>query len=362
MVPCRRRQDCRVGSKNGDGGSRLARPTRLRASLSWGALVGLALAMVLWTPHWAEAQNVTTATKAAPSPTGWTGFEEVQYGATSLGNVIIADTDLGYSLTDHLTADVGLPVIWTRNPFSPVIDHDYYWSTLIGEPYLDLRYTGTYKGAAYTSVLTGTIPVGNEDKTYVTGRVGVDWFNHVEDPMGNLTPFINFGASNGTVNQFIIPRPFNEARPYETLGLMGDVEVGADYKIERGRIHNVKIGASYYALIPGGPQKVFSRLVFPYSVLAGDGQHHRYFDSTFETTVGPQGSSAIVQGVYGVSVKGISSIDKDNGFSGWLDITRWHPVDIQLGYTRSVHYLLDMYTVTLTFDATNVIRSLMPHH
>lgn len=331
-----------------------------------GVALAAVLFVALWMPAWAKAQTAPAATtsapaNAAPSPTGWTGFEELQYGATSLGNVIIADTDLGYSLTDHLTVDVGLPVIWTRNPFSPVIGHDYYWSTLIGEPYLDMRYSGTYKEVNYTSVLTGTIPAGNEDKTYVTGRVGVDWFNHVEDPMGSLTPFINFGASNGAINQFIIPRPFNEARPYETLGLMGDAEAGVDYKINWRRVHDVKIGASYYALIPGGPQKVFSRLVFPYSVLAGDGQHHRYFDSNFETTVGTYGSSAIVQYVYGVSPGGISSVDKDNGFSGWVDITHWHPIDVQIGYTRSVHYLLDMYTVNITFDARNVIRSLMPH-
>ncbi len=331
-----------------------------RVSIKAG-IVLVTLFAALWTPSGAEAQTATSATKApAPSPTGWTGFVEVQYGFDSpLGNVIITDADLGYSLTDHLTVDVGVPVIWTRNPFSPVIDHDYYWSTLLGEPYLDARYSSTYKDLNYTSVLTAKIPVGNEDKTYVTGRVGVDWFNHVEDPMGKLTPFINFGASNGTINQFIIPRPFNEARPYETLGLMGDAEAGADYKIDWHRIHDVKIGASYYALIPGGPQKVFSRLVFPYSVLGGDGQHHRYFDSTFETTVGPYGTSAIVGGVYGVSVNGISSIDRDNGYSGWLDITRWHPVDVQIGYTRSVHYLLNVYTVNITFDAQNFVRSLL---
>jgi len=35
---------------------------------------------------------------------------------------------------------------------------------------------------------------------------------------------------------------------------------------------------------------------------------------------------------------------------------------MQIAYTRSVHYALDVYTVTFTFDAQNVIRSIMPHH
>lgn len=378
MVPGRHRQGSIVDSQNGGGGRAGNQETTVPAEVHTSGrpdrspkrrlgarrlevvLAGALFAALLPVP-WADAQTAAPAAKPAPSPTGWTGFEELQYSATSLDSIIIEDTDIGYNLTDHFTVDVGLPVIWSRAPFSPVINRDYYWSTLLGEPYVDVRYSGTYKGANYTSVLTGTIPAGNEDKTFVTGRVGVDWFNHVEEPMGALTPFVNFGASNGVVNQFVIPRPFNEARPYQTLGLMGDVEAGAEYKISRFHMHDMKIGASYYALIPGGPQKVFSRLVFPYSVLAGDGQHHRYFDSTFETTVGPNGSSAVVGGVFGVNTHGISTIDRDNGFSGWLDITRWHPIDVQIGYTRSVHYLLDMYTVTITYNARDLLRSLVPH-
>jgi len=329
--------------------------------------LGLALAvtlfLALWTPFGAKAQTAAASATPAPSPTGWTGFVQTQYGAASFWNVITADVDLGYSLTDHLTVDAGLPVIWTRNSYSPVINHDYYWSTLLGEPYIDARYSSTYKELHYTSVLTGTIPTTSQNKTYTTGRVGVDLFNHVEDPMGSWTPFLNFGASNGSVNQFIMPRPFNTARPYQTLGLLGDVEAGADYKLNMKHARGAKIGASYYVLVPGGPQKIYSRLVFPYSVLAGDGRHLRYYDSNFESTIGKYGSSLIVSGVYGVSArKGVSSISRDNGYSMWLDITRWHPLDVQFAYTRSVHYALDVYTVTLNFDAQNIIRSMLPHH
>lgn len=344
------------------GGTR-SRQEDGRAGIVWGMMLA-ALFLALWTPRRAAAQTATSSTQpAAPSPTGWTGFIQTQYGAASFYNVITVDADLGYRLTDHLTVDAGVPVIWTRNSYSPVVSHYYYWSTLIGEPYLDARYSSTYKEFNYTSVLTGTIPIGNQNKTYTTGRVGVDWFNHVDDPIGNFTPFLNFGASNGSVNQFIIPRPYNSARPYQTLGLMGTVEAGLDYKLNQGHIRGAKIGASYYALIPGGPQKIYSRLVFPYSVLAGDGEHLRYYDSNFESTIGKYGSSLVVGGVYGVSArKGISSIDRDNGYSLWLDLTRWHPLDVQIGYTRSVHYTLDVYTVNITFDAQNVIRSILPHH
>jgi hypothetical protein len=316
-----------------------------------------AVLFVALLPCLAQGQSAPTASGSTnPQPsTGWIGFEEMQYGASRIGTliqpvgasggafatVLIFDTDLGYGVTDHITADIGVPVIFTRSPFTPVIDHDYYWSALLGPPYLDVRYSTPYHEANFTSILTGTIPVSNEDRTYTTGRFGVDWFNHVDEPFGNLTPFLNLGASNGAIDRFIMPRPYSQARPYQTLGLLGDAEVGAEYKFTTGHARGVAIGASVYLLVPGGPQKVFSRYIFPYSGLVGSGTHDQYWDSTFETT-------------------GSSKIDRDNGYSAWLHITRWRNIDMQLSYTHSVHYALDVYGATFTFDGRSLIKSLLP--
>jgi hypothetical protein len=316
-----------------------------------------ALLLVLSFPAAAISQGQSSATQSSPavpgaaqpsvqspsqaplSATGWLGFEQFQYGVNNLGTVFIEDTDLGYGFTDHLSGDIGVPVIFTRNPFSPVVDHDYYWSALIGEPYLDVKYSGVYHDVNYTSVLTGTIPVRSEDRTYTTGRFGVDWFNHLDEQIGPIVPFLNLEASNGSVNRFVMPRPFEEARPYQTLGFMGEGEAGFETTVKNRFVKGLNIGGSAYIVAPAGPQKVFSRLVFPYSSLAGDGHHGRYFDSSFETT-------------------GISSIARDNGFSAWLD-THWHTLDVELGYTRSIHYDLDMYTVMLNLDARSAVRNLM---
>jgi len=171
-----------------------------------------------------------------------------------------------------------------------------------------------------------------------------------------------------------MPRPYSLARPYQTLGFLADAEVGGEYKRSRGLAKGLGLGASYYVLEPAGPQKVFSRFVLPYSSLGGDGQHYRYFDVNFETTnpmqvpnvealtggTGTFDGCSAVSGV--VSCKGgRSSLARDNGLSGWLHVTRWHPFDIQLGYTRSVHYHLEIYTLAITFDGKSLIRSLMPH-
>jgi hypothetical protein len=309
----------------------------------------------------------TPSPQPGTSPTGWLGFQQVQYGARlasaspafqgTFENVIIEDTDIGYGFTDHFSADVGLPVIFTRSPFTPVLTHDYYWSALLGEPYVDVKYTNTRHEVIYTSVLTGTIPVGNEDKIYATGRFGVDWFNHIEEPWGHLTPFFNFGASNGAVSRFIMPRPYSTARPYETLGFLGDGEAGLQYNFSKGRAKGMSLGVSAYGLAPAGSQKVYSRIVFPYSSLAGDGRHNRYYDSTFETT----SSWVVINSTLQPTVVSNSRLARDNGFSGWLDVKRWHNLDVQLAYTRSMHYDLDVYTATFTFDARDLIRSVVPH-
>lgn len=276
----------------------------------------------------------TSPSSKEPESTGVVAFEQFQARSTPLGAVFILNTDVGYAFTSHFTADAGVPVLFDRSPFSLVANHDWRWTTwLLGEPYLDVRYTTNRFGPSITSILTGTIPVSSPERIFSTGRVGVDWFNHIEKSWKGMTPFLNLGAANGTVNRFVMPRPYTLARPYQTLGFISDFEGGASYKFG----HGFAIGASAYALVPGGPQKVFSRLVAPDYALAGDGNHNRFFDSAFET-VGP------------------SRIARDNGFSGWVELTRLRHMDVQIGYTRGVHYAFDSLTLMLNFDGSFLFR------
>ena len=279
---------------------------------------------------WKLGGHVPTGT--APDETEATGviaFEQVQGASTRLGIVAILDTDAGYAFTPHVSADIGLPVVFVRSPFSLVTNHDWRYTTwILGDPYLDIRYTARSSGTSFTSILTGTAPASSAQKVFGTGRFGGDWFNHIEHDFKGVTPFLNAGAASGTVNRFILPRPYSLARPYQTLGFISDFEGGASFKIARG----FNIGGSMYALVPAGPQKVFSRLVAPDSTIASDGNHHRFFDSAFETV-------------------GSSEIDRDNGYSGWIELAHARHVNLQIGYTRSVHYAFDSVTVMLNFDA-----------
>jgi hypothetical protein len=285
----------------------------------------------------AEPTEATPPPPEAPSEqeatTGVRAFVQVQGSSTSLGAVLSLDADLGYDLTPHLGADAGAPVYLVRNPFSLVTTHDWRKVTLWGSPYVDVRYTTTRSGFRITSVLTGTIPASGERRIFTTGRFGGDWFNHIELDSKRFTPFLNAGAANGTVDRYILPRPYSMDRPYQTLGFIADFEGGASYEFR----HGYRIGASAYALQPAGPQKVFSRLVAPDSPIVGDLSHNRYFYNAFET-------------------KGTSKIARDNGFSGWVELVRRPFVTLQLGYTRSIHYRYDSATVMLNINATSLFR------
>jgi hypothetical protein len=290
----------------------------------------------------------STPSAGQAQPTGLTSFVQFQGTSTPLGFVMSADANIGYNFTSHLGADGGLPVFLVQSPFSVYTDRDWSWTALLGDPYIDVHYRTTRSGVSFVSVLTGTIPVSNPERTFTTGHFGVDWFNHVEGKLRGLTPFVNFGAANGTVNRYYMPRPYSMARPYQTFGFISDFEGGAHYQIRPG----YKIGASAYVLVPGGPQTVFSRLVAPGSSVYGDYDHNRYFYHAFQTN-----SHTYLDGDEDNPYLG-SDIARDNGFSGWLEISKVRNVTLLIGYTRSVHYAYDALNVGLNFDATSLIKFL----
>jgi hypothetical protein len=290
---------------------------------------------------------------SAPSPgeaqpTGLTSFLQLQGTSTPLGLVMSADASIGFNFSSHFGADVGLPVFLVQSPFSLHTNRDWSWTALLGDPYIDVHYRATRSGASFVSVLTGTIPVSKPERTFSTGRAGVDWFNHVEGKLGGFTPFVNFGAANGTINRYYMPRPYSMARPYQTLGFIADFEGGAYYRIRP----SFKIGASAYALVPSGPQTVFSRLVAPGSNVYGDYDHNRYFYHAFQTT----SQMYLDQDEHNPYLG--SEIARDNGFSGWVEIGKVRNVTLLIGYTRSVHYAYDALNVGLNFEMAPLIKFL----
>lgn len=294
--------------------------------------------LALWMPNQIIAQNSSTKKKKAAETgysVGTTAFAQFVAKGSNLGTVFNEGVGVGYNFTRHVGADIGLSLYTVQSPFSIVINHDWRWTTLLGDPFIDVRYTTRRYGLDFTSVLTGSIPASSPERVFSTGRVGVDWYNDVKGHYKWFTPFVNFGAANETVDRYVLPRPYNIARPYQILGFNSNFEGGSSITIFR----HYSIGASAYAVVPAGPQKVFSRLVAPDSAVAGDANHNRVWNSAFETVGGYQ-------------------LGRDNGYSGWINVARIKNLEVEAGYTYSIHYALGSAFVMLRFNGTSLIRTL----
>jgi len=289
-------------------------------------------------PSFAQATYSTSSDWQGSQEKGLTAMEQIRGSSTQLGQITTFDTSIGYNFNNFLGVDVGLPIYFVRTPsfFSNNRDRNRGWMDGLGDPYVNVRFNGTAREVNFLSVLTGTAPTASFRKGLTTGRVGVDWFNHIDGSSHGFTPFVNFGLANGIVDRHILPRPYSQDRPFRTLGFVSDFEGGMSYKLWR----KLTVGASMYVVIPTGQQKVFSEY-FRQGALpsTGDSDHSRVWETAFET-VGP------------------SSIARDNGYSGWFGFSPSRIVDVQVGYSRSVRYALDTVTFTIALNANSLARKL----
>lgn len=283
----------------------------------------------------ASAPEENSGGEAPVSLVGPTAFGQIVGKHTNMGNIYTAGVGVGYNITNHFGGDVGFTIYTVQSPYPIVTNKDWRWTTLVGDPFIDFRYSTKVSGMDFVSILTGTAPLSSPERVYTTGRFGVDWFNHLEAHYMGFTPFVNFGAANESVDRYILPRPFDIARPYQTYGFRGNFEGGGSFALFK----NYKIGASAYAVVPGGTQKIFSRLVAPDSTVSGDADNYRYWNNAFEKI-------------------GDSSFGRDNGYSGWFDVTRFQNLTIEVGYTYSVHYKLGSAYLMLRYDGTSLMRFL----
>jgi hypothetical protein len=265
---------------------------------------------------------------------GFTWYEQYGGSTTSLGQVTVLDSTVGYNFNKYFGADVGIPVHFVHPDNN--LTNWTTWNNGFGDAYVDLRFDAPNPFVHYTSVVTGGAPTGSFADGFSTGRATITWDNHLEHRFGSLTPFVNAGLGNTLWDRD------HFYRPYRTLGFVSQFEGGADYKV-LPRIH---VGASYYDVLPGGTQKIYSQIfqresafLFPPSVRA---PHERFFETAFETT-------------------GPASIARDNGFSAWAGFSPIRNVDLEAGYTRSVRYALDVFSFRVGVNAGSFANRIMHH-
>ena len=297
-------------------------------------------------PDTTAKSSSTSANALGPGPTA---SGQVEGSQSNMYSVVTYDFNLGYKFNAHTSADIGVPLYTTRTPFSTISTTDWRYTTIIGPPYIDVRYDTIHNGTNITSILTGAAGI-NMVKTYSNGRMTVDWFNHFDRSYqilsydARFTPFVNIEAGTGTVDRQVFPRPFELNRPYETVGYIATGEIGGAFTIRKF----YRLEGSAYGLAPMGPQKIYSRIVSPDNLLGGDGHHNRYWDQYFET------GGALFNN-YGA---GPSRIARDNGYGGYLTVSRFKKIDVELGYTQSVHYKYGSAFIMLHYNFTGILRSL----
>jgi len=327
------------------------------------------------------AQNSSTSGRES----GPTAAEVVSGTSTSVSGGLMFDTSAGWTFNRHFGVDVGVPYLLFTRPglFEDTAGYQGYipepyqycdfffgcyyylgtsprmWAGELGDVYGDIHYARTYRQYNLATVLTGDFPTASYRKGLTDGRVTWDWFSHVDTNFHGFDPFVNFGLANGRTDQHFLMRPFNTNLPFRTLGYMADFEGGVQYKVWR----RFTLGASMWDVLPMGPQKIYSELVWEGAVngaggvipsnpvttattmpavlgyLAGSPNRGRYWNDRFETI-------------------GNCYIDRDNGYSATLSFSPQKMFDVQLGYNHRVRYGLDEIVFTVQFNANSLVRKL----
>ncbi len=278
---------------------------------------------------------------AASSNDDERGFASyIQFGGSSnsSGRVFKLDTSIGYNFSSHVGFDVGLPVYFVSA--SSTATGTSSSNQGMGNPYLDFRLTFRNPVLSYRSMVTGYFPVADIKSGFSTGRMTGDWTNHFEHSFSRLTPFADVGIGNTILDSRFFDRPFT------SLGFNAHFEGGASLALSR----YVYVGASGYAIVPSGQQRIYSRMLRMSSGTGtgtgtgmGTGMGRgRVFETATETV-------------------GTADIARDHGASAWIGASPNAYLDFELGYTRSVQYDLNTVSFSVGVNVGRLVRNKSRH-
>jgi hypothetical protein len=250
---------------------------------------------------------------------GFTVYEAFGGSANSDGVATALTTSASYKFNDHFSAGFGIPIYFDRASTSTGATS----GAGIGNVFVTVR--GVWKIALlnYGTSLSGSAPTGNSSKGLSTGHATFDWDNRVEHEFGLVTPFVDAGLANSVTDTRFFLRPFT------SFGKLLHSEAGADLDLS----HSFSLTLSAYDILPLGTQTVFSRFVNARSAGKG-GQHGRVFEVSHMTT-------------------GTADLTRDNGYAAGLDFTPKPYIDLEAGYSRSVHYALNTVSFDVGFNVSS---------
>jgi hypothetical protein len=274
------------------------------------------------------AAQSNSASKPNPQDEkGFTSYGEFGGSSNSDGQVYELDSSVGYTFSKHFGMDLGVPFYFVHASSSTVGGSTS--NNGLGNPRLDLRLKFNNPAVNYGSVLTGWAPTADTRKGLSTGRATFDWTNRLDRSFSRLTPFAEAGVANTITDSRLFVRPFT------SLGVNAHFQAGTNFDLWKF----FSVGASAYDILPSGQQTIFSKLVRQQSGSSlSNSSHGRVFEKNAQTT----GSAAIA---------------RDNGYSAWIDANPNRYLDLELGYTHSVHYALNTVSFSMGVNVGQLARS-----
>src|SRR5713101_8195615 len=279
---------------------------------------------------------------------GFTEIESFQGNVNSSDRLLRLDSTLGYDFNKHFGVFAGVPVYFAHTSTTTTSTTGTSSSTStnnngIGNVYVGLVLRMPHPEWNFASTLTAAAPTGSTTNGYSSGRVNVDWSNHLDRTFNRITPFIEAGLANTVPDSPLLTRPFT------SLGIVGHLEEGAEYEL----VHHFSMGASAYQILPTGNQKVFSKVVTSGGVTSGAvasgavtagksgtalGSHHQ--PQPFEVSFVSTGTS----------------LTRENGFNTWFAFQPSQFWRVEAGYSRSMTFDFNSFTFNLGFDVGKLIR------
>jgi len=276
------------------------------------------------------------------------------------------DPSAGYRFNPHFEVEAGVPVYFVHAP-----SDDLELSGAgggIGNAWVGVRGMVRRSSVYFSSGVRASAPTGDVDRGLSNGRVTVDWSNYVDVALGDWNPFGRAGIANTVSDTHFFTRPFS------SLGLVGHFEGGIGWH----PVHWAGVGASGYAVVPSGEQKIYSRLVERAGAGSGSGpgavtgmvslmaagSGPGGSDSGNGTTAGDGGAGGGPTAGAGGNrpfetesvIIGESDLARDHGFSAWVDFYPGRNVMLEIGYSRSVSYDSDSLFFSVNLDLMGMMR------
>lgn len=312
-----------VGEILQGGPKRIMKTLILKFGLASAASAVLASASLL--------PGQTTSQVSSDSEHGFTEMESLQSTLNSQERLFKVDSNIGWDFNQHFGIYGGVPIYFVDVPSSkftaegntvvvPGASHNSF-----GNIYMGFDFRKPNPMVDYATALTLSAPTGSTKNGLSSGRANIDWDNRLQRTFNGFTPFFEGGLGNSVPDSLLFSRPFT------SLGFITHLEEGGAYSLAK----QFSVNASAYEIVPGGNQKIYSRLV-------ARGQ------------IGKPGIKNVFQVLPFASGSGLT---RENGFNTWVEFEPDPVWDLAVGYTRSQTFGFNMFAFNLSMNVGKLLRS-----